>query len=593
VCGLFLLFLPARPGIAGPLALGGDDLTDHGSYSGGMPVLGWHYIQVVLSQMLAPGAVTRPGNDGSIAALGTSFSTVTASNAGGAIHYTAEVTLGKTVHYYDGKPAIDGFFAALASGAVNPAVIWIAGTDADNDEDTDEVAAINLHAEDLRLFLNSGGGVFSHGYLNYGWLNTVLPGVTEVPGCDSSGALLTSDGHTAYPGLADADLKSGPCHTHLEGSFGSLKSLAFDGTGHVLLLGGFTATIPPPTVMQATPEGACCGYRFTTLVSGIESDDFGIGPLGVLPVADGYLVTVAAGGQLIKLLGHSDAQSRSAALNVASYGDADAAGIALLDNQVYLTQQASGSVIQINPANGAILRLVASMANATGIAAFPPIYGSSLFDQLFVSQAGGPPNAIFQVNPSLPSGSAASIFNPDAADGLMFTQDGSLLFTAGGAHINIYDTATGALITQSPTLCLSTDGVAIGEDKLAGKAYVNCNNGEVWEWQYDPAAIDNCPKACPAGPVRKIATGGSRGDFIAVDRFVAATPGGVWPSLLFTQTDSIVRMGYLDPHIHEPQFIVEGDGGWFGPPDPRRGLVSGTADGGGSSGQRKGKICSQ
>jgi hypothetical protein len=126
----------------------------------------------------------------------------------------------------------------------------------------------------------------------------------------------------------------------------------------------------------------------------------------------------------------------------------------------------------------------------------------------------------------------------------------------------------------SPPVCQTTDGIALGEGDLDGKVYTNCTNGEVWEWKFDPMATDACPSSCPSGPLRMIATGGSRGDFIAVDRYVPSRPGGIYPSLLLTQTDTIERMGYSSPSIPfgDPDH-GHGDGGWFGPPDPHRGLL--------------------
>src|SRR5947209_8600336 len=91
---IFIAIIEFRLVSAGPIALGGDDLTDHGSYTGSATAGGWHYIQKVLEKMLSPGVVTRPGNDGSIAALGCTLSTATSGDAGAAINFAATVALG-------------------------------------------------------------------------------------------------------------------------------------------------------------------------------------------------------------------------------------------------------------------------------------------------------------------------------------------------------------------------------------------------------------------------------------------------------------------------------------------------------------------
>jgi hypothetical protein len=103
------------------------------------------------------------------------------------------------------------------------------------------------------------------------------------------------------------------------------------------------------------------------------------------------------------------------------------------------------------------------------------------------------------------------------------------------------------------------DGLAIGTGTLAGKAYANCTNGEVWEVVYDVLPFSG-PELDPPpfpGTTTRIVYAGSRGDFVAVDANVACLAGlpGATPyaSLLFTQSTSIWR---LDPP----------GGGWFGNP---------------------------
>ena len=80
----------ARASVGGPVILGGDDLTDHGSFdtSSDANVGGWLYIQRAFEN-ISP-KVQRP-NDGSIAALGSADSTTTGGgDAGAAMHYAAQ-----------------------------------------------------------------------------------------------------------------------------------------------------------------------------------------------------------------------------------------------------------------------------------------------------------------------------------------------------------------------------------------------------------------------------------------------------------------------------------------------------------------------
>ncbi|MDO9271844.1 MAG: PEP-CTERM sorting domain-containing protein [Rugosibacter sp.] len=233
--------------LAGPIILGGDDLTDHGSFNGTNNLEGWLYIEKAISNLL--GSQTRGGSiTTNIAALGSASSTATSANAGAAIGSAAS-ELGKTVSYFEGAAAINQFFVDLAAGVVNPSVIWLAGTGAANDLDTAEGLALTANALAINSFVSSGGGLMSHGSgdVAYGWLTALLPGLTAVDGCNSNGATLTAAGNAAFPGLSnsDVDANAGPCHNYFAGDFGGLVTLAFDGssTPRSYIIGGGADTV--------------------------------------------------------------------------------------------------------------------------------------------------------------------------------------------------------------------------------------------------------------------------------------------------------------------------------------------------------------
>lgn len=231
---------------AGPIILGGDDLTDHGSRTATGNQNGWLYIQLAINNLL--GTQTRSGTlTTDIVALGSAANpTFDSSNAGGAIGSAANV-LGKSVSFYDGAVAINQFFVDLAAGIVNPGVIWLAGTGAQNDLVASEGAALTSNAAAINTFVTSGGGLMAHGSGDtaYGWLSALLPGISEIGGCSSSGATLTAAGNAAFPGLTNANVDSnaGPCHSHFEGNFGGLTTLALDGRGRSYIIGGGAGTV--------------------------------------------------------------------------------------------------------------------------------------------------------------------------------------------------------------------------------------------------------------------------------------------------------------------------------------------------------------
>lgn len=257
-----------RPALAGAVILGGDDLGDHGEFDSGMNQEGWLYIQKAVDNILnIPGNVTRPGNDGSIAAIGSSASADTADNPGAAIGSAASVLGNKTINYFDGVAAINQFFTDLAAGNVNPAMIWIAGSQDEiqgNDLDANEGQALVDNASAIAAFVNSGGGLMSHGCDDrpcsevYSWLTAAIPGLLPVEGCEEDEAMLTPAGQEAFPGLSNSDIDSnaGPCHNHFEGNLGSLSVLALDGEGRPYIIGGGGGTKLLPTGSSAPLLGS-------------------------------------------------------------------------------------------------------------------------------------------------------------------------------------------------------------------------------------------------------------------------------------------------------------------------------------------------
>ena len=237
----------AAVSMAGPVILGGDDLTDHGTRTaGGVNLEGWLYIQKAVDNVLS--GVTRAGViTTNIVALGAAANpTFQGGNAGGAIGSAANV-LGKTVTYVDGATAINQFFADLAAGTVNPGMLWFAGTGAVNDLDAAEGTALTNNAGAINAFGASGGGIMAHGSGStaYGWLSALLPGLSESGGCSSSGATLTAAGQAAFPGLSNSDINNlaGPCHSSFTGDFGGLTTLGLDGSGRSFIIGGGAGTI--------------------------------------------------------------------------------------------------------------------------------------------------------------------------------------------------------------------------------------------------------------------------------------------------------------------------------------------------------------
>lgn len=232
--------------VAGPVILGGDDLTDHGFRSGGANQEGWLYIQKAVDNILSSQTRTGPLTVDIVALGAAANPTFNGGNAGGAIGSAADV-LGKTVLYVDGAAAINTFFTNLAGGSVNPGMLWFSGTNAVNNIDGTEGAALTANAAAINAFGASGGGIMAHGSGSaaYGWLSALLPGLVEGGSCNSNGATLTAAGQAAFPGLSNSDIdgNAGPCHSSFSGNFGGLTTLAFDGNQRSYIIGGGAGTV--------------------------------------------------------------------------------------------------------------------------------------------------------------------------------------------------------------------------------------------------------------------------------------------------------------------------------------------------------------
>jgi len=228
----------------GPVILGGDDLTQHGSWSGTAPQAGWFYIQKALDNLRPH--VSR-ANDGTVAVLGSADSTARSGDAGAAYHYAAPL-VGLSPQFYNNVAGIDSFFAGLKAGTLRPAILVMAGTGAANNLDANEGRALSNHASEIADFVNSGGGLLAHGSgsVAYGWLTTLLPGIVESGGCDVNSLLLTAEGQSAFPNLTNAHIRAGPCHSNFSGDMGDLKALARDGNGNGrnIIIGGASVQLP-------------------------------------------------------------------------------------------------------------------------------------------------------------------------------------------------------------------------------------------------------------------------------------------------------------------------------------------------------------
>ena len=262
---LLAVWTPVAGAVGGPVILGGDDLTDHGSTdSTGVSQNGWLYMEKAVGNVKAKVGRT---NDNSIAAFGSAdprpFTNPAGGNAGEGIQNAADKN-GMTVTYFDTAAEISAGFASISNGSYNPAIIWVAGTGASNNLDACEGVGtdgqtITDNAGVINSFVNSGGGLFSHGTC-YAWLSALLPGLSTVDGGGSGDLFRTPAGVAAFPDVTDENFNAGPWHNLFQGDFGGLdvlvrSSQVRDASGAeaaVVIGGGQVSLTERPTDLAVT-----------------------------------------------------------------------------------------------------------------------------------------------------------------------------------------------------------------------------------------------------------------------------------------------------------------------------------------------------
>jgi len=280
-----------------------------------------------------------------------------------------------------------------------------------------------------------------------------------------------------------------------------------------------------PTGLTLTPAGVAVGFSLTTFATGFPQVGQ-IGPLGAALVGSSGVMVADYAGNVRLFPRDTDGQVAGnfapAVPSVTSFGSLNADGLASLGGTFYLAQPAAGQVIRLNP-NGTPVTganaVAASIASATGIVANPAT------GHLFVS-GGDNSTQIWDVNPT--TNTASSWIAVQGADGMAVSADGRTLYAALGSDILGFDVASRTQVwdynaTASHIPIANMDGIALGFGTLAGKIYTNTNDGTVWQI------------SLASGAATEIASGGTRGDFVAPD----VNGQG---SLLLTQSDRIMRL---------------------------------------------------
>jgi hypothetical protein len=271
-----------------------------------------------------------------------------------------------------------------------------------------------------------------------------------------------------------------------------------------------------PAGLQLTTAGAAEGFGLSTFAYGFVPNSYGFSALGVLVY--GKQVFVADSNLDLLRLFPTDTDWQNAAATPFASWNHGVSGLALLDDTLY----AAGNN-QVTPFSGSGApgtAIVTSPTTAIGLCADP------IHNCLYLSD-GGVYSTIYKIDP-VGKTIASLVTGLGGPDGMVLSTDGSTLYAAidAGDDVVGIDTGSGAIVWDfnqlgSGVSLSGPDGIALGMGTLAGKLYVNCNGGQVYEI------------TLATGAATLIATNGTRGDFAPAD------PNG---TLLLTQSDRVMRL---------------------------------------------------
>lgn len=228
--------LVASSAYAGPFILAGTDGDDHGSVSAGVNQNGWEFMQKSL-QFLAPGVTTA---NKKVTVLGSTSTALAAATS--AFNLSTLVGLGWTLEV---KTTADFATFFGAGGTLGTGILMMdSGVNVSGGVNG---TAFNPYAAAINNFLGAGGGLFSQAN-GYSWLGSLVPGLT-VTGDSGSNLAVTAAGTTAFPGLTNADLSSGPWHNSFLNT-GALQVFATSADagstfGRAVVIGGINSITNP------------------------------------------------------------------------------------------------------------------------------------------------------------------------------------------------------------------------------------------------------------------------------------------------------------------------------------------------------------
>lgn len=234
---------------AGPFIIAGTDADDHGSFSANANQDGWFFMQRALEN-LAPNVTN--GNK-QVVFLGSDQNSQAGNAAASAFNNSNLVAAGWTSIFIN-DAAIGTFLSGGAAGA--GIIMMDSGSNVGGGANATERGLFTTNAAAINTFVGNGGGLFSQSN-GYGWISALIPTLTVVNN-GSQGLALTAAGNSAFPGLNNGDLSSGPWHNYFT-NVGSLPILATSTAGFLgeaVILGAVGGSITNPDPVGVPDSGS-------------------------------------------------------------------------------------------------------------------------------------------------------------------------------------------------------------------------------------------------------------------------------------------------------------------------------------------------
>lgn len=271
-------------------------------------------------------------------------------------------------------------------------------------------------------------------------------------------------------------------------------------------------------------QAAAPGYAVSTFATGFpHTGPGGVGPVGLAFDASGNLLAMDyANGILYRFGPPGGAASAATQVNTTPIPGAPAGLAFSKDGSLFCARQGLSDVVQLDPSTGTILRTVATVPGATGIAT-DPVSGDLFVSAPFAGFVARISN--FATGP----GTVAVYAMTGFVDGLSFGPDGTLYAALSGhvAKIAGTNSAMPGAVTILSASVPSIDGIAVSSNANTPFIYGNRNNGTITKVDLTttPPTLTNA------------VTGGSRGDFLTV---------GQDGCLYATQTDRVLKVTNAD-----------------------------------------------